>query len=125
MEERIAMAANAEELYVEIWENRSKVTWDERGKKNANSSSSGGVAFGVYADVPHEEKNPHQTVFRSRSALLPEEGQHNPIDQQGEAKGASDCDGSSFPLSRVQSVHRVTSEHPNGTAYHRCQDNVI
>jgi hypothetical protein len=113
MEEGIAMAGNAQERNIQVWEDRAKVTRDERQGKDSDSPSSVCLAVGPYGHVPHEQNNPYQTVLSSISALLPEDFQHTPIYQECETKSSSKRDYDLLPLGFVYSVHRIPSQYRN------------
>ena len=72
------MAANTQQANIPVWKDRAEVTRDERGEKEAN-----GAALGAQGHVAHEEENPDQTVLGPVGAVLSEQGQHRPVQQDG------------------------------------------
>lgn len=107
MKEGIAMATNTQESNIQVWENRAKVTRDESQAKGADRLSSVCMALGAYGHIPHEQKNPDQTMFSSIGTLLSEEYEHTPIEEERHTKSDSKRDHSLLPWRLVNPVHRI------------------
>ena len=72
------MAANTQQSNIPVRKDRAEVARDERGEKDAD-----GAALGAQGDIAHEEENPDQTVLGPVGAVLSEQGQHRPVQQDG------------------------------------------
>jgi hypothetical protein len=105
MKEGMAMATNAQESNIQIWGDRAKVTRDECQAKGPDSLPCVCMTLGAYGHIPHEQKNPDQTVLSSIGTLLPEECEHTPIDEERHTKSDSKRDHGLLPWGLAHSVH--------------------
>jgi hypothetical protein len=105
MKEGMAMATNAQKPNIQIWEDRTKVTRDECQAKDPDRLSCVCVALGTYGHIPHEQQNPDQTVLSSIRTLLPEEGEHTPINEERPPKSGCKREHGLLPWGLAHSVY--------------------
>ena len=130
VEEGIAMAANPQKSNIPVWKDRAEIARDERGQKDAD-----GAILGAQGYIAHEEENPDQTVLGPISALLSEQGQHRPVQQDGGQNKDGDENETFHPSGRdrlalgmvFRKAHRVITEYIRqlALAQYICQHVVV